>query len=267
MSKRGTLLYPVVLGLLPIVVILGVWQLVSTLSIVSPTLLPPPTKIVTNLLASMTSYGKNSLLSSTVLTIERTIGGYAIALLVGIPLGIVIGSTKLAEDLTEPTIEILRTLPPVILIPIAVLLLGINDTMFILFVAFGCIWPIIINTIDGVKNTDPLLYDVASINGVSRRKALIKITLPSASPLIVSGMRISLLLALLFTIVVEMTTGYNGLGYAALFAQETLNVTSLYAEIYLVAVLGFCFHFAFLRAEYRFMKWYRLFTKVEPELV
>ncbi|MCL5069271.1 MAG: ABC transporter permease [Thaumarchaeota archaeon] len=250
------------LGIIPITIILVVWQVLSQEHIVSPVFLPPVTNIVTRLIQSFTGGNKlYALPQNLAFTLERMFLGYGLAAVIAIPLGVLIGSSKKITRLLEPTIEVFRPLPPVALIPIFILLFGINDTMYVVFVAFGCIWPILINTIDGVKNIEPMFFDVAKSFNIGTRKIFLKITLPASSPFIVSGLRVSLLLSLLLTIVIEMVSSFNGLGWATIYAQQLSDVTTLYAEIFLIAVLGFLLNLIFIRGENSLMSWHKRFTK------
>ena len=127
--------------------------------------------------------------------------------------------------------------------------------------------PILVNTIDGVRNIEPLFFDVAKSFRKSARNVLLRITLPASSPFIVSGLRISILLALLLTIVVEMTSGYNGLGWSTIYAQQLSDITTLYAEIFFIAIIGFVVNFLFVRIENRVMSWHKRFMRTTPQSV
>ena len=257
----------ILLGASPIISILLVWQIVSTQHIISPVILPPVSKIFVALYVSLTGGNAQYALPKNFLfTMERMIFGYLLAAVVAIPLGLLIGSSKKVHRLLEPTIEIFRPMPTVALVPFFILAFGINTQMDIFFVAFGCVWPILVNTIDGVRNIDPLFFDVAKSFRKRARKVMIRVTLPGASPYIASGLRISMLLALLLTVVIEMTSGgVNGLGYSTIFAQQTLNITMLYAEIFFIAIIGFCLNFLFVKAENRLMSWHKKYMKIAAQ--
>jgi ABC-type nitrate/sulfonate/bicarbonate transport system permease component len=262
LQKKLKLARVELVGVIPIAVILVAWQILSYEHVVPPAFLPSVSNIVERLLQSFT--GGNKLYAfpgNLMFTLERMFLGYALAAAIGIPAGIVIGSSRRIERLFEPTIEVFRPLPSVALVPVFILLFGINDSMYVAFVAFGCVWPILINTIDGVKNIEPILFDVARCFRIGVGKILLKITLPASSPFIVSGLRISLLLSLLLTVVIEMVSGFNGLGWATVYAQQLSDVTTLYAEIFFIAILGFLLNFLFIRLENHFMNWHKRLTR------
>lgn len=252
---------------MPVVLVLLIWQFVAQEQIISPVILPPVSKIVVALFVSLSGGNSQYALPTNFLfTMERMFLGYILAVAVSVPTGLVVGSSNRVRRLLEPTIEVFRPMPTVALVPFFILAFGINTQMDALFVAFGCSWPILVNTIDGVKSIEPLFFDVAKSFRKSGRSVLVRVTFPGASPYIVSGMRISLLLALLLTIVVEMTSGgFNGLGYSTIFAQQTLNITMLYAEIFFIAVVGFFLNFLFVRAENRLMSWHKKYAKLASQ--
>lgn len=250
-------IFTISLGLIPFAVILLVWQFVSG-RVVSIVYLPPISAIFNDLLIAFTS-GNHlySLRANSVLTLERALLGFTIAVAIGVPVGVGIGLSKRISKLLEPTTEVFRVLPGIVLIPFFVLLIGINQTFYVVFVAFGAVWPILINTIDGVKGVEPMYFAVAKSFRITGIKNFVKITVPGASPYIFSGMRVSLLLCLLVTIAAEMVTGHNGLGFSVFTAMEFSNITMLYAQIFLIGVIGFLLNGAFIVVEARLMAWHK----------
>ncbi|MDG6905966.1 MAG: ABC transporter permease [Nitrososphaerota archaeon] len=250
------------IGLVPIVFILLLWQLLPQLRIVDPVFLPPISSILYLVFESIATKGIGStLLVNFEFTVERAILGFLIASVIGIPLGIAIGSSKSVKRLAEPTIEIFRPLPPVVLIPFFILVFGIDQSMYLAFIAFGAIWPILVNSIDGSRGVEPLMLDVARVLKINRLGRFFKIRLPASSPFIVSGMRVGLLLSLLVAVAIEMVAGHNGLGYLVIYAQEESDVKTLYAVIILMAVTGYIFNLLFVRTENYFVRWHKIFRK------
>lgn len=246
-------------GLLLIAGILLTWQTVSEARLIPIAFLPPVSAVLIQLYESFVNSGSPySIAGNMIPTLERVFGGFLLSVIVAVPLGLIIGSSRKIYNLLRPSIEVLRVLPPVALIPVFILLIGINEEMFVAFVAFGCTWPIMINTIDGVRNVDPLLFDVSKSFGKRYKDTFLRVTFPASSPFIVSGMRVSLLVALLLAVVIEMTSGHNGLGYSTVYAQMLSNVRAIYAEIFLIAALGFVLNFLFVRLENHFMKWHKI---------
>ncbi|HBA40067.1 MAG TPA: hypothetical protein DCZ05_10090 [Deltaproteobacteria bacterium] len=178
-------------------------------------------------------------------------------------LGIVLGYFKLAYSLSESLIEFLRPMPSVAIIPVAILFLGIGDAMMVAVTVYACAWPILINTIAGVKNIDRTLINTARTFGLGRWKALRKIVLPAASPYIVTGLRVSLAIALILVTTSEMIVGVSGLGFFILDEERSLRTDNMYAGIFLVALLGYGLNRLFLVLEKRAMAWHRRMTAGE----
>ena len=145
-------------------------------------------------------------------TLSRFLEGYVIAALLAVSLGILLGYFRFAYSLLETLIEFLRPMPSVAIIPVAVLALGIGDRMIVAVTVYASLWPMLVNTIDGVRNIEPTLIDTARTFGLSRRLILWRIILPAASPYIVTGLRISLSIALILVTTAEMIAGSRGTG-------------------------------------------------------
>ena len=130
--------------------------------------------------------------------------------------------------------------------------------MFVIFLA--CSFPILINTIDGVRSVDPVLIRTARTFGYSGATILAKVVLPAASPFIVTGLRIALAIALILVVISEMVGATSGIGYYILEAQRTFKIPRMYAGMLVLALLGFGLNRCFLFADARFMAWHRRLT-------
>jgi NitT/TauT family transport system permease protein len=174
-----------------------------------------------------------------------------------VTLGVILGHFRFAHSLLETAIEFLRPMPSVAIIPVAILLLGIGDSMIVAVTVYASMWPILINTIDGVRHIDHTLVDTGRTFGLSRRRILWQIILPAASPYIVTGLRISLSIALILVTTAEMISGSKGLGFFILDEERSLQTSNMYAGIVLVAVLGYALNRLFVALEGKAMKWRR----------
>jgi ABC-type nitrate/sulfonate/bicarbonate transport system permease component len=152
-------------------------------------------------------------------------------------------------------IEFLRPMPSVAIIPVAILLLGIGDGMIVAVTVYASLWPILINTIDGVKQIDPVLVQTGRVFGLSPWRLLRSIILPAASPYIVTGLRISLAIALILVTTAEMIAGWRGLGFYILDEERSLRNSHMYAGIIVVSLLGYFLNRLFLLMEARMMRW------------
>lgn len=185
------------------------------------------------------------------------LAGYGIASVLGIALGLALGLSPLLRRATAPTIDFLRSVPPPALISVMIILLGFQDTMKITSIAFASLFPVLLNTIDGVRAVDPVQMDMAAAYRLTLSQRVLKVVLPSASPQIFAGLRISLAVAVAVMVFSEMFAGTEGLGYFIKFAQETYQIPDMYSGIIVIGLLGYLTNLLFVLAERRALRWYR----------
>lgn len=181
--------------------------------------------------------------------------GYVLAVLVAVPLGLLMGASRFMYNLLEPLTELLRPIPSSAYIPIAILFLGIGDEMKEFVVFFSCLFPILVNTYSGVVAIDPVLIDTGRTFGLTRTEILRSIIFRSTVPSILTGMRISLAIALIVVVVAEMVAGSSGIGYFILDNQRTFRVPEMFAGIFTLGVMGYCANWVFLLIEERVLHW------------
>jgi ABC-type nitrate/sulfonate/bicarbonate transport system permease component len=248
------------LGLATVLGVLVAWEIASRTRLLNPQFFPP----VTDILATFwTLWANNVFPEHLAATLRRMAIGYAAAAVLGVGLGLVMGRWQGVYELFEPVVEFARPMPPVALIPVLILVLGIGDEMKIAIVLFASIFPVLLNTIDGVRGVHPTLLDVARTFRYSEADRLRKVILPAALPQIVAGLRISLAIALIVALVSEMIGATQGLGYFVLQAQRGLRIRDMYAAIVMLALLGFTLNGLFLLAESRVLAWHRASTGQE----
>src|SRR5262245_22892167 len=190
-----------------------------------------------------------------IVSLGRFFAGYLIAAALAVSLGIVLGYFRYAHSLMQVLIELLRPMPSVAIIPVAILMLGVGDAMIVAVTVYACIWPMLINTIDGVQNIDRTLVDTGRTFSLSGRQILWQIVLPGASPYIVTGLRIGSSIALILVTTAEMVAGSKGLGFFILDEERAMNSANMYAGIVFVALLGYLLNRLFLSLEARAMGW------------
>jgi len=188
-------------------------------------------------------------------TLGRFLQGYLLAATIAVTLGVVLGYFRLLRSLLGTSIEFLRPMPSVAIIPVAILMLGLGDSMIVAVTVYASVWPILINTIDGVHHIDSTLVDTGRTFGLSRRQILWQIILPAASPYVVTGLRIGLSIALILVTTAEMVAGSKGLGFFILDEERAMNSANMYAGIVFVALLGYLLNRLFLSLEARAMGW------------
>lgn len=174
-----------------------------------------------------------------VTTLEAGIEGFGLAVVGGVLAGIVIGSSRTLLDASSVVIELLRPIPAVALIPPAILVFGIGVPMRRFVIAYAALWPILVNTLYGVRGSDRMLHDVARTAGLTPLERLIRVTLPSALPSIVTGIRQSASIALVVGVTAEFLAGTDGIGGYMQQQQLAFQLPELYAAILLVGLLGY----------------------------
>lgn len=219
---------------------------------VNPVLVPPPTAVAQRLFAVVSA---GSIFEPLGRTMYLLAVAYLIGCVLGIALGVLMGRFRPVHGLLEPLVEVLRPLPKPALLPPLMLFLGLGDTMKITAVALGVFFPVLINTIQGVRGVDPVLVDVARTFQHSRAALLWKVVLPSAMPLVLSGMRIALGIALVLVVIAEMMAGTGGIGYLIIDLQRSFRIVDMYAWVVILAVLGYALNEVFVRIERRAIHW------------
>jgi ABC-type nitrate/sulfonate/bicarbonate transport system permease component len=182
--------------------------------------------------------------------------GYGVALVVGITLGVVIGSSRTVRSTLEPVLEFFRAIPPPVLVPILMLFAGIGNEMKVLVIVSGCIWPVLLNTVEGVRGLDEVLSDTARCYGLGRFARLRHLTLRGASPQIAAGARQALSIGIILMVISEMFAATNGLGFATIQFQRTFAIPEMYTGIILLGILGVLLAQLFKLAERHILSWY-----------
>ncbi|TFV51732.1 ABC transporter permease [Blastococcus sp. TF02A_35] len=189
-------------------------------------------------------------------SLYRLAAGYAVAIVVAVALGVLIGTSRIARGLLEPVLEFFRAIPPPVLVPIFILFFGLGDGMKILVIAFGCMWPILLNTVEGVRAVDSVLSDTGRVYGLSGWPRLRHLVLPSASPQIFAGLRQGLSVAIILMVISELFAADNGLGFAVVQAQRSFAVPETWAGMLMLGLLGFLLALLFRIVENRQLAWY-----------
>jgi len=239
-------------GALSILGMLLLWELICRAGLVNPSLLPPPTQIAPALWKILAS-------GSFLVPLGQTLGmlliGYTIACVTGVALGLLMGCSDYLYGLLEPLVEVIRPIPKPALIPAMVVLLGIGAGMKITMVALAALFPVLINTLQGVRGVDPVLLATARTLGCSRFATIRKIILPASLPMILTGMRVSLGMGLVLVILAEMLAAESGIGFLILDLQRSFQVRPMYAWIAILAAVGLALNMLFEMVEDRAVPW------------
>lgn len=239
----------------------GIWQ--AWASWQANHFFPPPTTIVTRMYQLWFSGPAAHLfltpdaVGNILPSLGRIAAGLVIAFCLGVPAGIAIGRSALVADLVSPPAEFARAIPTVTLVPVFIALFKIGNQMEVATIVFGTIWPILLNTIDGVRNVDPVQVETARVFRLSWRQRLTHLIVPAASPRIFAGLRLSLSLSLILMVFSELVGSSDGIGYQMTNSASTFDLSGLWSGIVLLGILGYALNAALLLAEHRVLAWHR----------
>ncbi len=238
-------------AILTVVLLLVAWELVAR---VMKSVYVPPVSVIA--MTFVHEWFSPTFAQQAIPSLYRMVVGYFFASVIGITIGLIIGASKPIYRLLDPLLQFLRAIPPTAIIPVGILLIGIGDQMKMVVIAFGSMWPILINTADGARLVPTERLDTARIFGLRPFEALMRVIFPSAMPMIAAGMRTGLSIAFIMIVVSEMIGSTDGLGYYILSAQRTFAIPEMYGGIALLAVLGYLLNTGFVWAEHRVLAWH-----------
>jgi ABC-type nitrate/sulfonate/bicarbonate transport system permease component len=233
--------------------VLALFELLSRTELISSRHFPPVSEMAAALFDQL---GQSAFWTAVWHTLEGWALGLGVAIAVAVPAGIVIGSTPLLYRALRGVIEFLRPIPSVALIPLAVLVWGPGLESKVFLAAFAATWPLLMQTLYGVQDVDPVATDTARAFGFSRPQRLLRVTLPSAVPYIATGVRISAAVALILAVTAELVIGAPGLGREINLARQGGAVDVLYALIAVTGLLGWALNAALTRVERRVLHWH-----------
>lgn len=190
-------------------------------------------------------------------SLYRIGAGFGVSAVIGVLLGLLIGISQALRTTVEPTLEFIRAIPAAAVLPVFIVVLGVSDTQKISFIAFGAVWPILINTIEGVRGTDAAYLEMARGYGVTRTQRLFRVIIPAATPQIFAGMRIALSIAVLLVVYAEMFASTNGVGFFTINAQTLFEIPDMWSGIFVLAILSYVVNVLFLAIERRALGWHR----------
>lgn len=188
-------------------------------------------------------------------SLGRVAAGWLAGVALGIAVGTLLGRSRTALDYVGPLMAFLRAVPPPVLVPVSLVLLGIGTHMQISVIVFGVVWPILLNTVDGVRRIDQVKVDTARSFRISGPHWVLGVVLPAAMPKIFAGLRVSLSLALVLMVVAELVGSTNGIGYRLMFDQRQYDLPGMWSGIVLLGALGYLLNTLLLAVERRVLRW------------
>ncbi|HYB87102.1 MAG TPA: ABC transporter permease [Streptosporangiaceae bacterium] len=190
-------------------------------------------------------------------SLGRIAAGLAIAVAVGGVAGVAIGRSPVVAGYLDPLLQFARALPAVTLVPVFIALFRLGTEMEVATIAFGTVWPILLNTIDGARSVDPLQMETARAFRLPGPQRLTKLIIPATMPRFFAGLRLSVSLALVLMVFAELAGSSNGVGYEMNNAQSSFDMTWVWATIVLLALLGNALNLLEQAVEHRMLGWHR----------
>lgn len=242
-----------VLGAAGIVLAGLAWEAATQLGVVDPSVVPPLSEVLEALVEEVQT---SEFWTATWKTCESTLLGLGISIAIALPLGLALGLSRRAFRSTRFLVEFLKPIPVVAILPLVLLIYGTALEMKLVLIVFGTVWPLLIHVIYGVQDVDPVVSSTARAFRIDLPNRIFRVILPSAAPMIATGLRISAITALILSIVTELVGGAEGLGFEITRAQLGANYAGMYALILITGVLGLALNAALERPERRLLRWH-----------
>jgi ABC-type nitrate/sulfonate/bicarbonate transport system, permease component len=246
--------------MLAIIIFLVIWQVLPSTGLVNPIFLPAFSKVMVALWG-MTLSGVME--RDLLISLWRAVVGFGLGVVIAVPLGLIIGWFKRAERFFDPLFQLFRQTSALALLPVFMLIFGIGESSKIAIIFWGVQWPILLNTISGVKTVDPLYIKSARSMNSPQITLFTKVILPGALPAILTGVRLSATTAIVLLTAAEMIGANSGLGFEIYFSQETFKIPDMYASIVVIALLGFAVNYLLVLLEKRTTKWMEDVPEIE----
>jgi ABC-type nitrate/sulfonate/bicarbonate transport system permease component len=240
------------------VLLVALWWVASTGS--TSIFVPKPAPLASTFV--QTWFGER-ILTDVLPSMGRLLIGVVAAIVIGVVGGLLIGSFRWLRDFTEPVLEFFRAIPPPVLVPVLMLLVGITDSMKVAVIVSGCVWPVLLNTIEGVRAVDGVLSDSAHTYGITGRARVKYLVLPSAGPQIMAGIRQCLSIGLILMVISEMFASSSGLGFTIVQFQRSFAIPEMWSGIVVLGLIGVAMSFIFQWTEQRVLRWYHGLREVE----
>lgn len=239
------------------ITILAIWQGLFHLGCLKPIILPPPSQVA---LAFWELLRSGALVRHIGISVLRVLEGFAIAALLGLGLGIAIGLSRTLDRLTDLIIQVVKPIPPIAWIPLAILWFGIGEQSKVYIIFLGAFFPVIINTIDGIRQTDHKFVEVARILAVPRSRFVRQVVIPGALPAIMTGLRVGLMVAWMCVVAAELIAASSGIGYLIMDARQLSQSDVVLVGMITIGVIGKLMDSLIKRLERRLINWKAAFA-------
>ena len=227
-----------VITVLNLAVFFVAWQLIARAELVSPLFLPKPTEIF---VALKDGFGDGSLFSAIGWSVQHFAIGMGLAVIVGVPLGLLMGSSRVVDAVLSPYVWAMASLPRVAIVPLLILILGFSAKAEVALIFLSAVFPIMINCMAGPRTVEASLLRAGRVFGANRLQLYVKIIFPFTLPFIISGIQQGMTRGLVGMVIAEIFGGNQGLGYVTQRAGETFNAPLLYGALFILVVFSLAF--------------------------
>lgn len=235
------------------VLLIVVWEALARLGFIAPYVLPAPSKV---LLTGYKLTTSGTLINDLLVSLTRAVVGFAIGGSIGFLLGTLVGFSRLAEAFIDRSVQMVRAIPFLAVLPLVIVWFGVGEAQKIFLVALGVGFPIYINTTLGIRQVDPKLVELGRVQGLTTSELIRRVILPGAMPSILTGVRFSLATAWLALVVAETIGAQAGLGFLAMDAREFLRTDVIVLTVVIYALIGVGADVIARRLERSLLKWH-----------
>lgn len=241
-------------GYLLVGLLLLVWEVSAQVRIVPSSAWPP---FSLTILEMLRGFASGELFVPWIGTVRHLLAGFAFGGACGVIAGVLLGYFPILYRMFNPIIETIRPIPTPAIIPPLILLLGIDDKLKLTVIAIAVFFPVFINTVGGVRDISYVMWDTARTFRVGGLRTMLSVILPASVPAILAGLRIAIGLALVVTVVSEMTAGTSGFGYYIIQMQFAMRPEAMYASVIILAITGYSLNALAVQVERRLLYWKR----------
>ncbi len=235
-----------------VIIFILLWEVIPRLGLVDRMYLPPFIEVVAAFVKLLLS---GDLFIHIGSSLQRSLIGLFAAVLTAIPLGIFIGWFKRFERIIDPLLQIFRNTSTLALFPVFVLIFGLGELSKVAIIFWGTLWPMLINTISGVKGVDPILVKSAKSMGTTNLQLFRKVILPASMPSIITGFRLSAAASILVLVAAEMLGANSGLGFLIFYSEQKYDIAEMYSGIVMISILGVIINYLIEVLEHRLLGW------------
>jgi ABC-type nitrate/sulfonate/bicarbonate transport system permease component len=231
---------------------LVLWWAAVASGLANPVLMPPPGTV---LRAIVEMIADGTLAVHIGVSVARALGGFLLAVVIGVPVGILVGRSARAYAVIDPWIELARPVPPIAILPLVVLWFGIGEESKLVVVLYGALFPILLNTVHGVRSVDNGLIRAARALGASERQIFYLVVLPAAVPSVLTGLRLGAGMAIFVLVAAELLGSTSGLGWLIMDAREHFFTDRIMVGIVALGLVGYLINRGLIQLEHRLVRW------------